>query len=312
VQKLRSIQVLRGVAACAVVLHHANANFFGAAGVDLFFVISGFIMATVAADRKPGEFLFDRAWRIYPLWLIALIPWLLLRPHSFSAIMASVTLWPFYGAYPILAVGWSLVFEVVFYVGFASALASRFWVPLAIFFCCLFFCDSTSLAVWQIGSPLTIEFLAGVLIARLRLDRRLGATLLLIAPIWLILARGDYSEIVGGSGAFMRLLCWGTPAAMIVYGARSLERWFEHRAFAIPVLVGDASYAIYLFHRLVVASLGFVPGIGIGIVAHWLIERPLLRLRRKLSPQGITSSIGTATNFLRTRQRALASLFQLR
>ena len=65
--RLRSVQVLRGIAAMAVVAHHAfSGTRIGAAGVDLFFVISGFIMATCGRDRRPLEFLADRAWRIYP------------------------------------------------------------------------------------------------------------------------------------------------------------------------------------------------------------------------------------------------------
>src|SRR3569623_1364627 len=83
VQKLRSIQVLRAVAACAVVVLHAvhdidapiDRTGFGAAGVDLFFVISGFIIANVAQGRGDGEILRDRLWRIYPLWWVALLPW---------------------------------------------------------------------------------------------------------------------------------------------------------------------------------------------------------------------------------------------
>ena len=72
----RSIQVLRAIAATAVVVDHAdrarNLNGhadLGAAGVDLFFVISGFIMASILSDRTATRFLIDRARRIFPLWL---------------------------------------------------------------------------------------------------------------------------------------------------------------------------------------------------------------------------------------------------
>jgi len=68
VEKLRSIQTLRAVAACAVLILHTVPDAgrpigiagYGAFGVDLFFVIPGFIMANVAAGRSPGEFLQDR------------------------------------------------------------------------------------------------------------------------------------------------------------------------------------------------------------------------------------------------------------
>ena len=81
--KLRSIQILRAFAAFSVVALHSymssqsvDASPFriGAAGVDLFFVISGFIIATIAPSQAPGAFLLSRAWRIYPLWFVALLP----------------------------------------------------------------------------------------------------------------------------------------------------------------------------------------------------------------------------------------------
>ncbi|HVI04878.1 MAG TPA: acyltransferase family protein, partial [Sphingomicrobium sp.] len=141
--KLRSVQVLRAVAAMAVVAHHAfdNGTRVGAAGVDLFFVISGFIMMTTCSSgRKPGEFLADRAWRIYPMWLLAVFPWLLMAPHSTLEVVRSITLWPVYGnrfLNPALDVGWTLSFELLFYLAFALALATRAAVPLLIFGLCL-------------------------------------------------------------------------------------------------------------------------------------------------------------------------------
>lgn len=92
-RKLESIQVLRGIAASMVVIMHAwgvstlqqqphNPVRLGAAGVDLFFVISGFIMATISAGKTPREFLIDRLWRIYPIWWIACSVWLFVNPPT--------------------------------------------------------------------------------------------------------------------------------------------------------------------------------------------------------------------------------------
>src|SRR3954471_15137123 len=99
-QKLRSIQALRAIAACAVVVLHAypdvhaplgNAG-YGAAGVDLFFVISGFIIANVAQGRTSDEFLRDRLWRIYPLWWVAAVPWLFMVPRGPISVASTLTL----------------------------------------------------------------------------------------------------------------------------------------------------------------------------------------------------------------------------
>src|SRR5689334_19031444 len=104
--KLQSIQVLRGVAACAVVIHHfcdndnpASAARLGAAGVDLFFVISGFIMATIAWDREPIDFLRARVWRIYPLWLISSVPLAWVFGTDAYQFLTTLTLWPIWDEY---------------------------------------------------------------------------------------------------------------------------------------------------------------------------------------------------------------------
>lgn len=160
--KLRTVQALRGMAAFAVLLCHLHAIeatkasgepilgafwITGAAGVDLFFVISGFIMVWVIGDAPAGResalrFLFSRAARIYPLWwvfatLMALYflmtygqPWDPDRigtsldvgiPHLAN----SYLLLP-QSEHPVLGVGWTLIHEMYFYVCFACLLL---WVP---------------------------------------------------------------------------------------------------------------------------------------------------------------------------------------
>src|SRR5947209_10067302 len=97
VRALRSIQVLRGVAACSVAIGHACGGFvLGGTGVDVFFIMSGFILAGISQRRTPGRFLFDRFWRIYPLWWIGVAPWLASSP-DWQTLAASLTLFPLFG-----------------------------------------------------------------------------------------------------------------------------------------------------------------------------------------------------------------------
>ncbi len=154
--KLYSIQALRGIAALAVFLCHIMAIeeahsergakltdlwINGAHGVDLFFVISGFIMVWVASDiqrgaASAGDFLFSRATRIYPLWwlfAIAMVVFFYVMKGSFwdapriSAaelngplhLLKSFLLWP-QPEHPVLGVGWTLVHEMYFYIAFAA------------------------------------------------------------------------------------------------------------------------------------------------------------------------------------------------
>lgn len=302
-QTFRSIQVLRAIAATAVVVDHADragslhglAN-VGAAGVDLFFVISGFIMATIVADRTATRFLSDRARRIFPLWFIALVPWLLIQRHDWATILTSLTLWPVWGGQffmPALGVGWSLCFEMLFYVAFAVSLASRAAIPLGIFALALILTPVTgSMLVGYVGSPIIFEFLAGVMIGRLPRREGLGLPLLALGIAWLVLAPTDYRNIVLGHEAYYRVAAWGVPAALIVYSALCLERRFG-KGFDVPVLLGDASYSIYLFHPLVVLLVaGFLPAIAaalcVGVLVHLTIERRLTRLRRLSRPEPVT------------------------
>ena len=291
-QKLRSIQVLRGIAASAVVVHHAyhyvNPDSFariGAAGVDLFFVISGFIMATLGPSRSPAEFIVDRIWRIFPMWLLCVTPWLIIGNYGSADILTSLTLWPvWHGQFhtPIVLRGWTLCFEMLFYWCFALALATRAIIPLSIFAACLLVGPRNS-TLYFVGSPLILEFLAGAAIARVPLHRA-GSYLIPAGLFWLMAAPLSYYAELGGPGAFARFLCWGVPAAMIVYGARCCETLFEHQAFAFPLLVGNVSFSIYLFHRIALGGrlpwpIEAMGGVAAGICVYWLIERRILKLK---------------------------------
>ena len=299
-QKLRSVQVLRAVAACAVVVLHAvpdvhapvgNAG-YGAAGVDLFFVISGFIMANVARGRTAGEFLRDRFWRIYPLWWVAVIPWLFMVPRGPTFVVSSLTLWPIYaGGYyvPVLKVGWTLSFELLFYLGMTLAIATRAAVPMLLYGLFLVAALTTASPLLHfVGSPMALEFLMGVLVANL--PRRAALGLLIPAGLALLAltsaAIGDVESSLGPQWALWRAFQWGLPAALIVWGALSLEPWFERRIFDVPVAIGDASYSIYLFHPLVAYGLSYswpvrlILAAGAGWAMHLLVERRILRARK--------------------------------
>jgi exopolysaccharide production protein ExoZ len=298
VARLRSIQVLRAVAATGVVVHHAMHPIapdtyarIGAAGVDIFFVISGLIIATVAKRRTPTQFLVDRIWRIFPLWLLALAPWLILKKPDLPTLLSSLTLWPIYGNQfytPSLGVGWSLCYEMLFYGAFALCLARWRRIPLPVFASCFFVGPLFESAVGSfLGSPLILEFLAGVAIARLPANNRLALPLLAAGVALMAIAPVDHYARILGPGTLTRAMWWGVPAALIVYGARGLEPFFDRREFDVPVLFGDASYSIYLFHPLVV-NYGFVAGIAaslaFGTAVHVAVERPLLKFRSQRRP----------------------------
>lgn len=270
--RLDNIQALRAIAAMLVVVLHsyglgtkaghdvgflAGADPWGNAGVDLFFVISGFIMVHINTARGPsaGQFLTNRALRIMPLyWLVTGLFVLSIG----AGIMAPVDAgpgqpWtsllfvsqPLSGSEPILFVGWTLEHEMFFYLCFAAAIAvgRRFRVDILV---PLFALVIGAVLLLGVG-VIAIEFLFGALLARvlprLQLGTRAGAALLVGGAVLLGLSFGHPAAYA------QRVLFYGLPAAMIVAGAVILPQ----RAGAFAVLLGDASYSLYLIHLFVLA-----------------------------------------------------------
>lgn len=339
---LNNIQVLRAVAALAVVAHHVLAELqarfglgsfglldsVGRAGVDLFFVISGFIMfhATHGTQQTPVRFWTNRVVRIAPLyWMATLLVaalWLAgLSPFGVGKldgqdVLASLAFIPDVradgSAYPVLAVGWTLVYEMYFYVLFGLCLLLRSQAMslgvLAAFFLASWFAliqmsdPSHMLAVYL--QPITLEFVAGGALALAW--RRLPETLPTAARAWGyglvgvgVIALGPaaayFGEAINTDGA-LRLAVYGATATLVVAGALVLERAGAVSCNPRLLLLGAASYAIYLIHPLgvqyaVAAVAGAGPvlagvvavamSITLGIALHLRIEAPLLvRLRK--------------------------------
>lgn len=263
----------------------------GAAGVDLFFVISGFIMATIT-KKDAGQFLLDRVWRIYPLWLIAVLPWLFIYPPAWQGIVASLTLWPSYPEFttPALPLGWTLSFEMLFYLAFALAIRTRAAVPLALFGLSLVLRLTTHQPLFDyLGNPMIFEFLLGVGVANLPRAERLGGWFLL-AGFWLFMLSSldVYTAREAISSSVLRAATWGTASACLVYGALCLEPRFASPRLDVLVLLGNASYSIYLFHMLAIRVLQLpwlvelVLAVALGLLAHGAIEKPMLHARRAL------------------------------
>ena len=295
--QLRSIQFLRGVACCAVVFLHVRftapiAGFeeswarLGAAGVDLFFVISGLIMATIAKP-SPTRFLFDRFWRVMPLWWVVALPWLLFVPFSWETLSATLTLWPVYSEFtkPALGVGWTLSFEMLFYLTVALAVRFGWRLPLCLFGFALVggLLFDSAIFDWT-GNPIIFEFLFGVVVARLPKEERLGLPLIGLAALLFAvspLSIYPWEVAINASVAWIRTIFWGVPAALLVYGSLCAERRFAK----VPVVLGAASYSIYLTHLAVVLALDlywpieFALAVGAGFLVWKVVERPILRAK---------------------------------
>ena len=289
--KIASIQILRALAVSLVVLYHSTTWFpVGGFGVDIFFVVSGFIIATVVPGQSAKDFLIRRWWRIYPIYWLLSVPLILSMHTSVARTAASLTLWPVWGdamQYPYLPVAWTLYCEVLFYL--AAAVAIFDWrVPLVGFAIAMIVNGLTGNPIAShLGNPMFFEFLAGVLLTRVPRRPVVAAAGLTLAIGALLAAPNDQIiklAVLTGSGGFHRLLWWGIPAILIAYSALAFDSALRRAQWAVKL--GDASYAIYLvFAPITVllvpygSALAFTAAILAGLLVHNYVERPLLSIR---------------------------------
>ena len=309
---LLSIQYLRGLAAVAVVAYHTDrmSTGLGQAGVDVFFVISGFIMVHVSGrEPLPLAFLRARIVRLVPLyWLVTLVAAAVTGVTDRAHILLSLAFWPHLSpdglSSPVLMQGWSLNFEMQFYILFAATLL----LPerrrlLALTGMIATFAGLTVAASSIRGDsafnffPIMLEFLGGAWLCwawQRGWVQRLPAGLLLAAGLALLAVQAQWPTPVP-----WRCLQWGVPALMIVAGAVGLEA--SGHLPAVPGLraLGDASYSLYLTFYLLLDGLHpvlarlpailAIPGavlacVAFGCLVHRLVERRLGQALRPARP----------------------------
>ncbi|MGE7962065.1 acyltransferase family protein [Pseudomonas sp. NPDC089918] len=315
---LIGIHYMRGLAALMVVIFHAIsfmviyknynspfAHHILATGVDIFFVISGFLMVKTTEKYKGSRldwksFLYKRLVRITPMyWTITILialaimykPSLSEKTIDVDFLIKSLLFLP--TKIPnsdvqstIIPVGWTLVYEMFFYMVFAAFTAINYRKGLAaiiLMFCMLSLAhsqfDNYYLTLYT--NPIILEFCLGMIIAKLSTPSSKHA-LLLMGLGFLALTTGAYFD---GPHFNTRFLSAGFGAALIIYGASGLKL---KKTLVIPKLLGDSSYTTYLIHMYVIkAGAKFLPpsfvsclilaafSIAVGHIVYLLIESPI-------------------------------------
>jgi len=329
---LNNLQALRAYAAANVVFIHllqifGVASLFGLYGVDLFFVLSGFIMAGIAMTA-PSAFLTRRLIRIVPLYWICTMgvyAVALLKPqllHTTQADMANLAKSLFFVPYrkesgamqPLLFLGWTLNYEIYFYLICSVVLFLRAARPLL--WVCLIVSAMPALAlilppasdlIRFYSDPIVLEFALGMLtycvFRRCHIQsgqHRWEIWLLLVCLIVL-----PCMEAVEGTKH--REILLGLPAAGTIFAAAYLERTGVAVRSRFILLVGNASYILYLTHPYVLQAgekflfrgqwksltakmaLGLLlisAAVAFACVLHVFVEVPLMRkLKRLFLPQ---------------------------
>ncbi|WP_051320286.1 acyltransferase [Cupriavidus sp. amp6] len=283
---LYSVQFLRAVAAVLVVVCHAVTKQgqisgtgavweIGGSGVDLFFIISGFIMCHVTANRKVTMrgFLVARVLRIIPLyWALTLValmvyivsPSLVNSSGGTTTVLHSFTLIPT-GAKFLIQNGWTLTYEFWFYVIFAAtlgfalrwrlAIVSGIMVALAVGGSVL---QPANPTVKFLTAPIVLEFVMGIgayLFVRYGpRSRELSALLVFIGVVSL------FSYALSGE-VHDRVYSYGVPMAFVFAGLVSAEdtvrRVSDTMLGRVAGTIGDASYSLYLSHPFALATTAF-------------------------------------------------------
>lgn len=324
-----SIQILRGIAAFGVLLFHfsfiggpdvqvdgPNPFRFGSAGVDIFFVLSGFVMWHVTSNQSVDMWTFWKARfvRIAPLYYLytALFALVLFAHEGYvfplSDVLLTLLFIPFTNSHvhqpvPILGAGWTLNYEALFYLLFGCSLVlpRRAWrfatltAALAALICLRPFGPADNALALRFTSPLLMEFVMGMVIAaqitRIQQLPRAASLLLLSVAIGLLLAGPSIWPHAP------RTIVAGLPGALLVTAALALEDLLKEMQWLKPLhVLGDASYSLYLAHGVILAliewyappSLKTMAALPIwlacallaAIASYHLIEKPLLKLMR--------------------------------
>jgi exopolysaccharide production protein ExoZ len=330
-RRLNSIRILRAVTATTVIVHHVliqGGRAFGEFRVDVFFVLSGFVIALAleAGTTSVREFVVSRVVRIVPLyWLATLLVFFgaLLRPDLFNSttadiheLLKSLFFIPYRkesgNIFPMLFVGWTLNYEMLFYAASALALwrfrrhATHVFVAITLLLVALFvaatLAHSDRAIVVFLSYSRLLEFPLGFAVwfawnAGLRIPVAVAAPgavamyalMTCIEWIW-----PGVSPVLGN----------GVPTSLLLISTLSLESLVADNALTRALLyLGDASYATYLSHPFVVEAMrklipkvvhGFdvrstvgilitvVVASAVGCLVYRYVDKPLHRAIRRL------------------------------
>lgn len=285
-----SVQYLRGLAAVMVLLEHTagksaqySSNLLsgwhvGGAGVDLFFLISGFIMChtTEHKHQQAGasrQFLWRRITRIIPLyWLVTCLALCiyLIAPERINSnsggtdLIASYFLLPSEQVY-LVSNGWTLRYEFLFYAIFmlglwlSRGLGRSLVIALIITFVAAGQLLSAN-GIWGrfVSDPLLLEFTMGI--GLYYYYHSLSKLSPILSTCLLGVGIGSLMAVNAGIHSGIRIIDFGIPMVFVMAGALGLEPLLRQKPIQLLKVIGDSSYAMYLIHPFALAGSAMLLG----------------------------------------------------
>ncbi len=297
--QIESLQVLRAVAAISVFFFHFflylylefdlfGGNLFsvGAFGVDIFFVVSGFIICLASRnDTSPVRFMQKRMSRILPLYYLltlGIFAVALLAPHLLYSTTAntenlikSLLFIPYAKenglVQPLLFLGWTLNYEMFFYLVFALCMFAgrhRIFLVMAVIVALVIVgkvAALESVPAQFFTSGIMLNFAWGCLVYLAY--ERAPALLRLARPLWPLAAGIILVQNVYPIG-LPREIAFGLPSMILLAGLLTTPVG-QGRVPQFFVLLGDASYSLYLIHPYILQALFKVlmPVLGVSWVS---------------------------------------------
>lgn len=318
---LSSLQLFRFMAAVLVILFHMELMKSGYKGVDLFFVISGFVMyysTFIAEQKKAWKFVINRLTKIFILYWIALLVLYAVQPFDINrSILRTFFLLP--GHFSVLGVSWSLSYELYFYFAFGIivfVVHKKFHQPVFIFLLILSsiitilnntYAGMKGTGINFLAGPNAWEFLLGISAARL-----FSAKFFKTKTMWMWSALVIILILYLFTG-----IRYNDPKSIIIYGSFSfllvlsgvlLEKKYllNPKLSGIFKILGDSSYCIYLFSPIVILVVKPVSHFSqmttiltivlISVLINRFIENNLLRVARKKLIRLIPKTSSTSAN----------------
>lgn len=293
--RMLGIQYLRGIAAMMVVLYHIceshGVNFtVGSAGVDIFFIISGFVMwiSTYGRNLSFTAFMTRRIERLVPLyWLatLATAALILAKPQFFTDanltlpnLLRTFLFLPYYNIsqqpWPVILQGWTLNVEMFFYlvVGICFCILPRYhlasaFLSLATLVTLHFTLPLESAPARQWTNPLLLELLAGLCLGKACTSGLLRHAILGWVLSACAIAAFTTAHFMAYEHGPWRALQMGLPALALVAGLVMIESHHGMIRIKLMEFLGDASYSIYLWH-------GFFLTIATGLILRLNLSGP--------------------------------------